>query len=87
MGALAVLSQRLAESAPGVEAVGKGMLLVALADQAQAAWLLMLFGSHVLDVHLAGLQTQFDLHLACLDFLSILFITISPKYKTVLGTE
>lgn len=52
--ALAVLGQSLAEGAPGVEAAGEGVLLVALADQAQAARPLVLFGAHVLDVHLGG---------------------------------
>lgn len=37
-----------------MEAAGKGMLLVALADQAQAAGMLVLFGAHVLDVHLGS---------------------------------
>lgn len=94
------LSQGLAEGAPGMETSSEGMLLVALTDKAQAARMLVLFGSHVLDVHLvsrtcvslrpfrllgsafqitrvilgpplypthlAGLQTQLDLHLACL---------------------
>lgn len=35
-----------------MEAAGKGMLLVALADQAQAAGMFVLFGAHMLDVHL-----------------------------------
>lgn len=53
---LVALGQGLSEGAPGVEASGKGVLLVALADQAQAAGMLVLFGAHVLDVHLAAGQ-------------------------------
>lgn len=76
-----------------MEAAGEGVLLVALAHQAQAAGTLVLLGAQVLDVHLAGgtgecapaasappprpslgpspthlagLQAQLDLHLACL---------------------
>lgn len=51
---MAALGQRFAEGAPGMEAAGEGVLLVALADQAQAAGLFVLFGSHVLDVYLAS---------------------------------
>ena len=50
----AALGQGLAEGAPGVEAAGEGVLLVALAHQAQAAGTLVLLGAHVLDVHLVG---------------------------------
>lgn len=53
VGRTAALGQSLAEGAPGMEAAGEGVLLVALADQAQAARPLVLFGSHVLDIHLA----------------------------------
>lgn len=48
------LSQGLAEGAPGMETSSEGMLLVALTDKAQAARMLVLFGSHVLDVHLVS---------------------------------
>lgn len=56
--------QWLAEGAPGMETAGKGMLFIALADKAQVAGPLMLFGAHVLDVHLgrknSGLQKVFQ---------------------------
>lgn len=50
------LGQGLAEGAPGVEAAGEGVLLIALAHEAQAAGPLVLLGAHVLDVHLGGGQ-------------------------------
>lgn len=50
----APLGQGLAEGAPGVEAAGEGVLLVALAHEAQAAGTLVLLGAQVLDVHLAA---------------------------------
>ena len=50
------LGQGLAEGAPGVEAAGEGVLLVALAHEAQAAGPLVLLRAHVLDVHLGGRQ-------------------------------
>lgn len=52
--AAAALGQGLPEGAPGVEAAGEGVLLVTLAHQAQAAGVLVLFGAHVLDVHLVA---------------------------------
>lgn len=42
----------MAEGAPGVEAAGEGPLLVAFADQSQAAGPLVFFRACVLDVHL-----------------------------------
>lgn len=48
------LGQGLAEGAPGMEAAGEGVLLVALAHEAQAAGPLVLLGAHVLDVHLGA---------------------------------
>lgn len=48
------LGQGLAEGAPGVETAGEGVLLIALAHEAQAAGPLVLLGAHVLDVHLGG---------------------------------
>lgn len=50
--AAGTLGQGLAEGAPGMEAAGEGVLLVALADQAQAAGVLVLLGAHVLDIDL-----------------------------------
>lgn len=50
------LGQGHPEGAPGMETAGEGVLLVALADQAQAARLFMFFGSHVLDVDLVRME-------------------------------
>lgn len=51
---MVALGQGLAEGAPGVETSGEGMLLITLTDKAQAAGMLVLFGSHVLDVYLVS---------------------------------
>lgn len=48
------LGGRLAEDAPGVEAAGEGMGLVAFPHQAQLPGVLGCLRAHVLDVHLKG---------------------------------
>lgn len=52
------------ESPPGVEAACEAVRLVSLPHQSQLPGVFGVLRAHVLDVNLAGFETQFDLHLA-----------------------
>lgn len=54
------------EGSPGVEAAREAVRLVPLPHQPKLPRLFCFLGAHVLDVNLAGFETEFDLHLASL---------------------
>lgn len=62
---MAAPGQGLVEGAPGVEAESKACCSLPLRSRCRQR-VSHALGSHVLDVHLEGLQTQLDLHLAYL---------------------